>query len=420
MYALVDCNNFYVSCERVFAPKLNGKPVVVLSNNDGCVVSRSQEAKALGIKMAVPAFEIGELIKKHNVHVFSSNYALYADLSHRVMSVLTDFVSEIEIYSIDEAFLDLSNYNNHDFYEFGTRIKKTIKQWTGIPVSVGIAPTKTLAKAANHIAKHMRQNGGVFKILPNEIEEALKDYPVEEIWGVGRQYTRFLHRFNIKTALELIRMPDKWVLNYLTVVGLRMVKELRGENCSSIELERPAKKNICTSRSFGELVRDLPTLEQSVSNYAASCAQKLRKQNSCANILLVFIHTNPFREYDKQYSRSVTIKLPEPMNDSFGLIKYALACLRHIYKSGFNYKKAGVIVSGIVPADFVQSNLFYEQDNPKINAIMKSMDSLNKIYGKNFVRCASQGFNHKKWNLRQERLSPRYTTRWSDLLTIEV
>jgi len=199
-----------------------------------------------------------------------------------------------------------------------------------------------------------------------------------------------------------------------------MVKELRGEQCSELELERPAKKNICTSRSFGQLVTDLNTLEQSVSNYAASCAQKLRKQNSCANMLLVFIHTNPFREYDRQYRRSITIQLPEPMNDSFGLIKYALASLHHIYKEGYNYKKAGVIVSGIVSADYVQSNLFYQQDNPKINAVMKSMDLLNKNYGKNFIRCASQGFNHKKWNLRQERLSPRYTTQWSDLLTIKV
>ncbi len=420
MYALVDCNNFYVSCERVFAPHLNNKPVIVLSNNDGCVVSRSQEAKALGIKMAVPAFEIGDLISKNSVAVFSSNYALYADFSHRVMNILSEFVPEIEVYSIDEAFLDLSNYGNHDLYEFSSSIKKRIRQWTGIPVSIGIGPTKTLAKAANHIAKHLKQNGGIFIIKPDEINASLKDFPVEEIWGVGRQYARLLHRFNIKTALDLIKMPDKWIMNYLTVVGLRMVKELRGENCSDIEMEVSAKKNICTSRSFGQLVSDYDTLEQAVSNYASSCAQKLRKQNSCANIMLIFVHTNPFREFDKQYSKSVVIKLPEPMNDSFGMIKFALMGLKNIYREGFNYKKAGVIVSGIVPDDYIQTNLFYQQENKKINAVMESIDAINKIYGKNFIRCASQGYDHRKWNLHQERLSPRYTTRWTDLLTIEL
>ncbi len=420
MYALVDCNNFYVSCERVFAPHLKGKPVVVLSNNDGCVVSRSQEAKKLGIKMAVPVFEIEEIIKKHSVYVYSSNYALYANMSHRVMKMLAEFVPELEVYSIDEAFLDLSRYQNHDYLEFGYKIKQTVKQWTGIPVSIGIAQTKTLSKAANHIAKHLKNNGGVFAIQDNEINEALKDFPIEEIWGIGRQYSKLLHRFGINTALNLIKMNDKWILRYLTVAGLKMVKELRGEPCSDLELEQPAKQNICTSRSFGQLVTDLQTLEQSVSNYAASCAMKLRKQNSCANMMLVFIQTNKFREHDNQYHNSVTVKLPEPLNDSFSLIKFALHCLNKIYRPGFNYKKSGVIVSGIVPSKNIQSNLFYQQDNPKINSVMKAVDSINEKMGNNFIRCASQGYNHKKWKLRQEMLSPRYTTRWDDLLTINI
>lgn len=419
MFALVDCNNFYVSCERVFAPHLNNKPVIVLSNNDGCVVSRSQEAKALGIKMGEPAFKIGSLLEKHNVHIFSSNYALYADLSSRIMKTISEFVPEMEIYSIDEAFLDLSNYKNHDFYEFGCKIKKTVKQWTGVPTSIGIAPTKALAKVANHVAKHLKQNGGVFVIEPHQIEETLKDFPIEEIWGIGRQYSRLLHRFNINTALDLIKLENKWILKFLTVVGLKLVNELRGIPSIELELVRPNKKNICTSRSFGEMTSDITILQQAVSNYASACAYKLRKQESCANILLVFVETNRFRENDPQYNNSITIKLPEASNDSFTLINFALLALEKIYKEGYNYKKAGVIVSGIVPSLHIQGNLFYQTDKSKINNVMKAVDSINKEMGRNFVRCAVQGYKHK-WKLRQERLSPCYTTRWTDLLTIQL
>lgn len=419
MLALVDCNNFYVSCERVFAPHLNNKPVIVLSNNDGCVVSRSQEAKALGIKMGEPAFKIEKFLEDNHVHIFSSNYALYADFSSRVMGTLSEFVPEMEIYSIDEAFLDLSHYQNHDYYEFGCKIKKTVKQWTGIPTSVGIAPTKSLAKVANHVAKHLRQNGGVFVIEPNNIEEILKEYPIEEIWGIGRQYSRLLHRFGIKTALDLISLDDKWIQKYLTVVGLKLVNELRGKPSIDLELVRPNKKNICTSRSFGKMATDLATVQQAVSNYASSCAYKLRKQESCANILLVFLETNRFREQDEQYNKSIVFKLPEASNDSFSLIQFALFALDKIYREGYNYKKAGVIVSGIVPSQHIQGNLFYQHDKTKANAVMKAVDSINKKMGKNFVRVAVQGYHHK-WKLRQERLSPCYTTRWSDLPIVKV
>jgi DNA polymerase V len=420
MIALVDCNNFYASCERVFNPKLNNRPVVVLSNNDGCVIARSQEAKDLGIKMGAPAFQMEEFIEKNNVAVFSSNYALYGDLSNRVMKVLSQFSPNVEVYSIDECFLDLSNFDYTNLEEYAAKIRQTVYQYTGIPVSVGIAKTKTLAKLANRYAKKHKREIGVHIIdTPEMADAALKITDVRDIWGIGGQYAKFLNGYGIKTAYDLIQVNEAFIKEKMSIVGLRLVKELKGTPCIPLELVRPAKKGICTSRSFGKLLTEYEDIAVALSNYTARCGEKLRKQKSCANIIHVFIETNPFREQDKQYTRTRAITLPVATNDTTVLIKYALIALKSIYKKGYNYKKTGIIVMGIVPQNEVQSALFDDVDHPKQNKIMAAMDRINRIMGRDKVRLAAQGFD-RKWKLRQEKLSPCYTTRWNELLTVKV
>lgn len=420
MFAIVDCNNFYVSCERVFKPELNGKPVVVLSNNDGCIISRSQEAKDLGIKMGDPAFLMEDIFRKNGVIVYSSNYTLYGDLSERVMNTLRTLAPDIEIYSIDEAFLDLSNMKIDNLNDFASNIKETVYRWTAIPVSVGLAPTKTLAKVANHIAKKNKDYKGVCLMMDKEVRERiLAAYPVEELWGVGRQYARLLRKKKINTALELLRMNDGWIKKNMTIQGLRMADELRGISCIDIETDTEPKKNICTSRSFGAMTSDLEVLNEAVSNYAASCALKLRKQSSVANLLCIFLETNRFRLQDKQYNNYKALKLPVATSDTAELIHYALLGLKLIYKKGFNYKKAGVIVSGIVPSMPLQQELFDIKDRVSSEKILKVIDKLNDKMGRDVVRSASQGFV-RKWKLRQERLSPCYTTRWTEIPIIKL
>src|SRR6185437_2949425 len=325
MYALVDCNNFYVSCERLFNPKLEGKPVIVLSNNDGCAVSRSEEAKALGIQMATPAFLIKDLIEKNNVAVFSSNYTLYGDISERVMKTLESFVPRLEFYSIDEAFLDMHNLDYQDLLELGLRIKNTIMQNIGIPVSVGIAPTKTLAKMANRYAKKYHRQTGVFWAANDEmLREMLAATNVGDIWGIGRQYSLFLTRHGFKTALDLISAPEQWVKKNMTVVVQRLFNELKGIPAIDWEFKPPAKKNICTSKSFGKLQTKKEDIKEALCNYAANCALKLRQQNSCCRSINVFLQTNLHRTQDKQYSRSITIDLESPSNFTGEIIKYAI------------------------------------------------------------------------------------------------
>ncbi len=421
MFALVDCNNFYVSCERVFAPHLEGKPVVVLSNNDGCIVARSNEAKALGIKMGEPAFKRMAFLEKHNVAVFSSNYPLYGDMSERVMRVLAELVPEIEIYSIDEAFLDLRAYQHPiGLARIAQRIKSTVKQWTGIPVSVGIAPTKTLAKIANHLAKKTPGKNGIYVLSGEaEINRTLRDLPVEEIWGIGRQYQQFLNQHGITTAWQLRNAPDAWIKKHLTVVGLRLAHELRGISCLPVEMVQPPRKGICTSRSFGKLVEDYPSLREAIATFAANCAAKLRAQHSCADMLTVFIYTNPFLFDEPQYSNCKVISLPVPTNVTPELVRYALWGLRMIYRPGYKYKKAGVLITRIVPENQVQTHLFDRMDRTKYDTLMKSIDHIHRKMGKEAIRYAVQG-TERKWKLRQERLSPQYTTRWSDLLVINV
>lgn len=448
MFALIDCNNFYASCERVFNPKLEGKPVVILSNNDGCIISRSNEAKALGIKMGAPAFKMGDIIQKYKVNVFSSNYALYGDLSERVMSTLIDIVPDIEIYSIDEAFLDLrfadldlqfanTNQVEEKLMELGLKIRHKVKQWTGIPVSVGIGGTKTLAKVANHIAKieerremsdegkrnnqkpTLSKDGVCILNTEKEIEQALESLPVEEIWGVGRQYTKLLKKYGIETALQLSRANDNWIRKHLTVMGLRMVTELRGIPCIEMEAEAPPKKAICTARSMGKMTSELTVLEEAVANHATRCAEKLRAQGSCANMICVFVETNRFKEKEPQYNNYKVLKLPVASNSNTEIIQYAQTGLRRIFKPNYRYKKAGVIVSGIVPENQIQQDIFDTVDREKSRQLMETIDFLNNEYGRDVVRSAAQGYN-RKWKLRQEKLSPCYTSKWSDLLNIHL
>ena len=418
MFALVDCNNFYVSCERVFNPALNGKPVIVLSNNDGCVIARSDEAKQLGVKMGEPAFRIIGFLRKNNVAVFSSNYQLYGDMSGRVMNTLGDFAPELEVYSIDEAFLNLAGLNL-PLDAYGREIRETVLHRIGIPVSVGIGPTKVLAKTANHYAKKNPANGGILVLDTLEkIEECLKLFEVDEVWGIGRQYADLLKKHCVNTAWDLRRMPDAWVRKRLTVVGLRVKKELEGISCLPMELITPAKKAICTSRSFGELQTELEPLKEAVATFASKCAYKLRKGKLCARALMVFIHTDGFNPGEPQYARNFVYTLPVATNSSLELIKYALFALRFIYEKGYRYKKAGVIVTAIVPANRVQGSLFDEMDREKHAGVMKVMDRINAKYGQGTLKTAVQG-SGERWKLRQEKLSPCYTTRWSDIITVK-
>ena len=420
MFALVDCNNFYASCERVFDPRLEQRPIVVLSNNDGCVIARSNEAKALGIAMGEPAFQKEEVYAKHNVAVFSSNFALYGDMSQRVMRTLAQHSAAMEIYSIDEAFLECGGLTADGLDRFGSQLRKTVKQWTGIPVSIGVAPTKTLAKVANHIAKRLPDNSGVCVLNKEEtIEYCLKKLPVEKLWGVGRRYALFLRSWGINTAWDLRRMPEGWVKDNMTVVGLRLQKELKGEPCIPLENQPQKKKEICTSRSFGTMVMELDELQQAVSMYATRCAEKLRTQNSCTNLVEVFLHTNPFRPDLPQYKNVRFVRLPVASNSTLNVVQAALRGLQSIYRTGYQYKKAGVIVSGLVPSNTIQYNLFYPTDEDRHTRLMTAMDKVNDREGRDVLRVAEQGFD-RRWTLRQERLSPCYTTRWADFMTISV
>jgi len=420
MFALVDCNNFYASCERVFNPALRDKPVLVLSNNDGCVIARSNETKALGIKMGQPAFEIKEIIERNNVHVFSSNFALYGDMSGRVTNILAEECPAIEVYSIDESFIDMSGFGYYDPLEFARNLRSKVYRYTGIPVSVGIGPTKTLAKVATWHAKKNVANRGVFFINSDESrEEALKKLPVGDVWGIGRQYSRFLNENGVATAWDFAKLPSTWVRKHMTVMGLRTQKELQGEPCGDLENSIPAKKAILTSRSFGEMLPDLGNVSQAVTRFASSCAYKLRKQKSVASVIMVFITTNPHRKDLPQYARNRVIQMPVPTNSSIEINHYAQLALTSIFREGFRYKKAGVLVSGITPQDHVQQALFDEVPREKHKDLMMVMDTLNEKYGRDTMRIGSQGFS-KRWKLRQEKLSPCYTTRWEEFITIKV
>ncbi len=418
VFALADCNNFYASCERVFNPKLEGKPIVVLSNNDGCVIARSNEAKALGIKMGAPAFEIAELIEKNKVNVFSSNFILYGDFSQRVMNTLIQFAKDIEIYSIDEAFLDLSGIHE-DQTSYCKNIRNTIKQWTGIPVSIGIAPSKTLAKIANHIAKKNPEYEGVLDLSNIDIvDDLLKKVPIEDVWGVGRQYSKMLRYYNILTAYDLKNADDKWLRQQTNVTAQRTIFELRGISCMPLEKIIPDRKGICTSRSYSKALRSFSDIQQATANYAARCSEKLRKQNSIARIITVFVMTNRFANTPK-YVNGKTLQMPVATNNSSEIIHYATIALQEIYKEGYSYKKSGVILSDFVPEGSYQQSLWDNIDRKRLSILMKTLDQINNKMGIDTIKIAAQG-TQKRWKMRQEKLSPNYTSRWDELLDINI
>jgi DNA polymerase V len=419
MYALVDCNNFYVSCERVFNPKLEGKPVIVLSNNDGCAIARSEEAKKIGIDMGTPVFLIKDLIQQQNVKVHSSNYTLYGDMSDRVMKTIESFVPRLEIYSIDEAFLDLHQLLHTDLLALGMKIKKAVKKNIGIPVTVGIAPTKTLAKMANRFAKKKRRDIGVHWAANERlVEEMLDATEVADIWGIGSSYATLLLRNGFKTALDLVKAPEEWIRKTMTVKGQRLLNELKGIPSIEWEFEQAAKKNICTSRSFGNLLSDKNEIKEALCNYAATCALKLRQQKSCCKKVHVFIQTNPHKTEDKQYARSITIDLAIASNNSTDIIKYATKGFDIIFKEGYSYLKCGVIVMDLVPVTQVQGSLF-ATPGKKGKTLMEAMDKVNKALGKETVRLAIQGFE-KRYRLKAEHLSPCYTTNINHILKVRI
>ena len=419
MFALVDCNNFYASCERVFNPALNHKPIVVLSNNDGCVIARSNEAKKIGIKMGEPAFKIKHIIRHHHVQTFSTNFALYGDMSQRVMNILSSIIPSIEIYSIDEAFLDLRDFNHHDIFNICAVIRKKILTDTGIPVSIGIGRTKTLSKIANYISKRSEKDKGVFMLTQNKEDKILSQIAVENIWGVGRKLKIFLQSYRLETAKQLRDVKLIWARSKITVVGEKMVKELRGESCYDIQYLTSDKKSICTSRTFGNMVNNLKDLSSSIAMYTTRCAEKLRAQNSCAILGHIFITSNRFRKDLPYYAMNKVIKFSVPTSNTGEIISHMIKALQSIYKKGYQYKQAGVILSGLIPSDTIQQNLFDSVDRNKINKIMKTVDIINKKMGRDTIRYAIQNYT-KKYSLKQQRLSPCYTTRWKQLLTIKL
>lgn len=418
MFALIDCNNFYASCERVFRPDLNGKPIVVLSNNDGCVIARSNEAKAIGIPMGAPAFEYEAVFKQQKVHVFSANFALYGDLSHRVMTLLGEFSPEIEVYSIDEAFLKLTGFDYFDLQAYGNEMKERVTKGTGVPISVGIAPTKALAKVANRIAKkYPKETKGTYVIDTEEKRlKALKWLAVEDIWGIGRKHAARLRSQGVKTALDFTQLSDAWVQKSMSIVELRLKRDLEGKPTLDLEALK-VKKNIATTRSFEKTLTELEQLKERVATFAVAAAEKLRKQKSCCKAISVFVHTNGFRQDLPQYAQNTLAKLPYATNSSIELARFAQQALERIYRKGYDYKKAGVVLLDILPENQVQQALF-ENSNPKHISLMQTMDQLNQRFGQQKIKLAVQD-PKRVWKMKQEKLSPRYTTNLKDIITIK-
>lgn len=417
MYALVDCNNFYCSCERLFNPSLEGRPVIVLSNNDGCAISRSEEAKAIGIEMGTPAFLIEDIIRRHNVAVFSSNYPLYGDMSDRVMKTLANFCQRMEIYSIDEAFLDLHDSPWHDPADTGALVRQTVRRDTGIPITVGIGPTKTLAKMANRYAKKRNRSTGVFTATEKCTDEMLRNTPVSDIWGIGRRYALLLKTHGFHTAADFSRAPDEWVRTRMSVVGERLLNEVRGVAALAWEPAPAPKKNIATTRSFGKLLVSKTEIAEALSDYAANCAFKLRQQGSCCTSINVFVQTNPMRTELPQYTRSIDVDLETASDNTSTIIKAAQKGLDIIFQPGYQFLKAGITVSGLVPANRVQRSAFSGGDNIRGKGAMQAMDAINTAFGRETVRLAAQG-HLKAYRRRARHLSPCYTTRLNDILKI--
>ncbi len=418
MYGLADCNNFYASCERVFNPSLAGRPVIVLSNNDGCVIARSNEAKSLGIKMGEPYFRLRDLVRRNGVAVFSANFTLYGDMSRRVMSLLRKFVPATEVYSIDEAFLDFSGMNPAQLDALGHEISRTVQRHTGIPISLGIAPTKTLAKIASKLCKqYPKLNGCCYLHRPEDVEKVLRRFPVADVWGVGRRWAQLLDRHGIRTAWDFTQLPPEWIRKRMSVVGLRMWKELRGEPCIGFEQHPADKKQIATTRTFDRDTDDFEELHRRIAQYVAASAAKLRRQRSVCGEVRVFLLTNRFREDLPQHYENRLRKLSVPTDSTLLLTSCAAALLREAFRPGIAYKRAGVILSEISSKNGVQTDLFDANDRDRHDRLMKAVDALNERFGRHHLVTAAEGFEPFKMN--RNHLSPRYTTDWAQIIKVK-
>ena len=420
MFALADCNNFFASCERVFRPDLQGKPVIVLSNNDGCAVARSNEAKALGIKMGDPLFKIKDIVNKHKVAVFSGNMALYGDMSQRVRWVLEDFAPSIEVYSIDEAFLDLRGMQNIDFDQYAKTISKTCYKMTSIPVSVGIAPTKTLAKIASKLCKqYPRLQGGCYMHRPEDIEKVLRKYPIEDVWGIGRKTVYKLKLMGINTAYDYTTLSESRVRSLFNITGLRTWKELQGIPCIEFEDGFEAKQSICVSRSFSSEIYEIKELQEQIANFSASMAEKLRKQCSVVSEIVVFAYTNRFKENEPQTHGSALISFITPTADVRTIVSKTVAATKALFKEGYGYKKAGVVASKITSEKSIMHSLFEDTETTeREHKITSVLDNINKTFGKGTIKLAVQGSGHIKSS--SDNQSPHYTTLWTDIPKVTV
>lgn len=414
VFALIDCRDFYASCERVFDPRLLRRPVIVLSNNDGCVISRSGEAKQLGVTMGAPYFQIGDLIDAGQIKVFSSNYELYGDMSRRVMQTLESFTPEVETYSIDEAFVNLNGCRPRDLHELGHEMRQRVERWTGLPVRVGIGPTKTLAKLANFIAKKSTKADGVVNLYASPyVECALERVSIGDVWGIGPAYTKMLKAAGIETARALRDAPDAWIRRRMGIVGLRTVHELRGISCLPLESCPRPRKSVTVSRSFGRLIADRAEMKDAVAYFASRAAVKLRRDGLAASVMMVFASTNRFSN-DPQDAGSTVIHLPVPTNYTPELIGYAREAAGKVFRDGYRYKKAGVFLTELVPVSPIQSGLFDRLDRERARSLMKALDEINLRFGRNTVKYGAVGLQ-QPWQTNSNWRSPRYTTCWKEI-----
>jgi len=415
IFALVDCDHFYVSCERVFQPRLEARPVVVLSNNDGCIIARSQEAKALGLAMGDPYHLTRETLARHSVDIFSSNYALYGDMSRRVMETLAAQASEVEVYSIDEAFLNLAGLEWRGLTDYASHLQATVRRHTGIPVSIGIGPTKTLAKIANHLAKAHPDAGGVFEIAAVDVDHALAGVEVGDVWGIGRRWAAWLAGQGIHTARDLKHADPKAIRRKMTVVGERIVYELNGRSCLPLELVAPPRKGLTVSRSFGQPLTRLEPITEALLQFVGRAGEKLRRQRLMTEHVMVFVMTNRFSTTRPFYSQSATMRLPYPTDYTPDLLRAAVQLLERIYRPGFHYQKCGVMLMDLSPAAYHRRDLFNTRDQVRQSRLMCALDQLNADHGAHTVHFGNLGGSRPVWAMRQAFRSPRYTTNWKEL-----
>jgi DNA polymerase V len=415
IFALVDCDHFYVSCERVFQPRLEARPVVVLSNNDGCIIARSPEAKALGLAMGAPYHLNRDTLARHDVDIFSSNDALYGDMSRRVMETLAAQAPEVEVYSIDEAFLNLAGLESRGLTDYARRLQATVRHHTGIPVSIGIGPTKTLAKVANHRAKTQPEAGGVYDLTAVDVDPALAGIEVGEVWGVGRQWAAWLEGQGIHTALALKRADPKAIHRKMTIVGERFVYELNGRSCLPLELVAPPRKGLMVSRSFGQTLTRLQPIKEALLPFVGRAVEKLRRQRLMTAHLMVFVTTNRFSTTRPFYGQSATVRLPYPTDFTPDLIRAAVPLLERMYRPGFHYQKCGVMLMDLSPTAYHRRDLFDARDQARQARLMHALDRLNADHGARTVHVGSFGGSRPAWAMRQQCCSPRYTTQWQEL-----